>query len=164
MYFEFHKQRNFIFLGVEASFTLIDFILFFFSFILGFIFALFFLIFAVAVLQKIFSRYEFEFDMDEYSITKYYRFFKYFRIRFQTIGFGEVEEFLLSNFESGNAMFSKGMGTKDWYTLDIMTDSGYIRLVKAEDDELDQLYELYGDLKEKLDIYFKFRVEFLEHN
>jgi hypothetical protein len=162
MNYDLYKQQNVVFLGVEASFTLIDFLMFFSSFLLGFIFALFFLIFAFAVLQKIFSRYEFEFNKDEYTITRYYRFFNYFRIRLQTIGFGDVDEFLLSNFESGKALFSKGMRSKEWFTLDLMTNNGYIRLVKSEEEELDQLYELYQELEEKLDIYFKFRVEFLE--
>lgn len=162
MKYDLHKQHNLVFLGVEASFTLIDFLLFFSSFLLGFVFALFFLIFALAVLQKIFSRYEFQFDLDEYTITKHYRFFSYFRFRMQTIGFGEVSEFLLSNLDSGQALFSKGMKNKEWFTLDIMTKNGYIRLVKAEEEELDELYELYQDLEDKLDIYFKFRIEFLE--
>lgn len=149
-------------MGVEASFTLIDFLLFFSSFLLGFVFALFFLIFAVAVLQKIFSRYEFEFNTDDYTITKYYKFFGYFRFRLRTISFGEVDEFLLSNHESGQALFSKGMESKEWFTLDMMTENGYIRFAKTEKDEVDELYELYQELEEKLDIYFKFRVEFLD--
>lgn len=161
MNYDIHKKHNLILLGVEASFTLIDFLLFFSSFLLGFVFALFFLIFAVAVLQKIFSRYEFEFDTDDYTITKYYKFFSYFRFRLRTIGFGEVDEFLLSNHDSGPALFSKGMKSKEWFTLDVMTENGYIRLVKSEDDEVDELYEIYQALEEKLDIYFKFRVEFL---
>jgi hypothetical protein len=151
-------------LGVEASFTLIDFLLFFASFLLGFVFALFFLIFAVAVLLKIFSRYEFEFNTDDYSITKYFRFFSYFRFRMRTIGFGEVEEFLFSDHDSGDALFSKGMKKQEWFTLDIMTDNGYLRLVKSENDEVDQLYELYQLLEERLNLYFKFRVEFSETN
>lgn len=162
MHYELHKNYNVIFLGVEASFTLIDFMLFFASFLLGFVFALFFLIFAIAVIQKIFSRYEFEFDTDEYTLTRYYRFFKYFRFRTQTIGFGEVDEFLLSNYESGEALFSKGMKPKEWFTLDIMTDNGYLRLVKSDEEELDEVYEIFEELKERLDIYFKFRIEFLE--
>lgn len=162
MNYDLYKQNHVVFLGVEASFTLIDFLLFFSSFLLGFVFALFFLIFAFAVLQKIFSRYEFEFNKDEYTITRYYRFFSYFRIRLQTIGFGDVDEFLLSNFESGEALFSKGMRSKEWFTLDLMTNNGYIRLVKTDEEELDVLYEIYQELEEKLDIYFKFRVEFLE--
>ncbi|MBD3615624.1 MAG: hypothetical protein HUJ22_03550 [Gracilimonas sp.] len=162
MNYDLSKNHNLVFLGVEASFTLIDFLLFFSSFLLGFVFALFFLIFAIAVLQKIFSRYEFEFNTDEYTITRYYKFFSYFRFRLQTIGFGEVDEFLLSNYESGQALFSKGLKPKEWFTLDLMTENGYIRLVKSEEEELDELYELYQDLEEKLEIYFKFRIEFLE--
>lgn len=162
MNYDLSKNHNLVFLGVEASFTLIDFLLFFSSFLLGFVFALFFLIFAIAVLQKIFSRYEFEFNTDEYTITRYYKFFSYFRFRIQTIGFGEVDEFLLSNYESGQALFSKGLKPKEWFTLDLMTENGYIRLVKSEEEELDELYELYQDLEEKLEVYFKFRIEFLE--
>lgn len=162
MNYDLFKRHDRVFLGVEASFTLIDFLMFFFSFLLGFVFALFFLIFAFAVLQKIFSRYEFEFNKDEYTITRYYRFFSYFRIRLQTIGFGDVDEFLLSNFESGKALFSKGMKPKEWFTLDLMTNNGYIRLVKSDEEELNELYELFHELEEKLDIYFKFRIEFIE--
>ena len=123
---------------------------------------MFFLIFAIAVLQKIFSRYEFEYDLDAYTVTKYYRFFSYFRFRMRTIGFGEVNEFLLSNHETGKALFSKGMDKQEWFTLDIMTENGYMRLVKSDKEELDEVYELFQELEEKLDIYFKFRVEFID--
>lgn len=163
MNYDFKKASNQVFLGIESSFTLIDFILFFFSFILGFVFALFFLIFAIAVLQKIFSRYEFEFSTDDYTITRYYRFFGYFRFKRERIGFGEVEEILLSNFESGNALFTRGMQPKEWFTLDIRTKNGYIRLIKTEEEDLEVLYELYNQLEDALDLYFKFRMEFLEN-
>lgn len=164
MNYDLYKNRNLVFFGVEASFTLIDFLLFFASFLLGFVFALFFLIFAIAVLQKIFSRYEFEFNSDEYTITRYYRFFSYFRFKMQRIGYSEVDEFLLSNYETGKALFSKGMKTKEWFTLDIITENGYIRLVKTEEEELDELYEIYQELEDKLELYFKFRIEFIGNN
>lgn len=80
----------------------------------------------------------------------------------RTIGFGEVEEFLLSDHDSGDALFSKGMKQQEWFTLDIMTDNGYLRLVKSEKDELDQLYDLYQLLEERLDLYFRFRLDFTE--
>ncbi|MDZ7807014.1 MAG: hypothetical protein U5K71_07850 [Gracilimonas sp.] len=162
MNYDLYKDRNIVFLGVESSFTLIDFLLFFSSFILGFVFALFFFIFAFAVLQKIFSRYEFEFDSDSYSITKYYKFFGYFRFRIQTIGYGEIDEFLLSNYDSGKALFGKGMEPAEWFTIDLVTNNGYIRMVKAEEDELEDVYEIFQMLKERLDIYFSFRIEFIE--
>ena len=162
MNFDLHKQRDLIFLGVEASFTLIDFILFFFSFVLGFVFAMFFLIFAVAVLQKIFSRHEFVFDRDEYIIVKYYRFFRYFRIKLRTIGFGDIEEVLLSNHESGKALIGSNMRSKQWYSLDLRTKNEFIRITKTEEEELSDLYDLYNELEEMLDLYFKFRIEFLE--
>lgn len=162
MNYDLHKQRDLIFVGVEASFTLIDFILFFFSFVLGFVFAMFFLIFAFAVLLKIFSRYEFVFDRDEYTVTKYYRFFRYFRVKLRTIGFGDVQEILLSNHDSGQALFSKGMKPQEWFSLDIKTENEYIQISKNEEEELSELYELYTEMEEMLDIYFKFRVEFLE--
>lgn len=80
----------------------------------------------------------------------------------QTIGFGEVNEILLSNFEGGKALFSSGMENKEWFTLDIKTSNGYFRLVKTDEEELDELYEIYNELEEKLDLYFSFRIEFLE--
>jgi hypothetical protein len=80
----------------------------------------------------------------------------------QTISFGDVDEFLLSNYESGKALNSTGMKNQEWFTLDLMTTNGYIRLVKSDEEELNELYELFNELKEKLDIYFKFRIEFLE--
>ncbi len=120
---------------------------------------MFFLIFAFAVLQKIFSRYEFEFNTDEYSITKYYKIFGYFRFRMQKLGFGEVEQFLLSNHHREQALFSKGMATKEWFTLDVRTKNGYMRLVKCEEEELEELYALYSALSEKLELYFAFNTE-----
>jgi hypothetical protein len=162
--YDLYKKQNGVFLGVEASFTLIDFLLFFTSFLLGFVFAMFFLIFAFAVLQKIFSRYEFEFNTDEYTIIKYYRFFGYIRFKLQKTGFGEVREFLLSDQESGEALFSKGMHTKKWFSLDIMTGNAFLRLAKTEEDEMTELYELYHELEEKLDTYFTFRMEFAPEN
>ncbi|MEX0722180.1 MAG: hypothetical protein WD059_15990 [Balneolaceae bacterium] len=162
MHYEVKKRPNSIFVGVEASFTLIDFLLFFASFLLGFVFALFFLIFAIAVLQKIFSRHEFVFDLDKYEITRYYRFFSYFRFRQRTISFGEVEQILLSNYDSGQALFSRGMKKKEWFTLDINTKNSFLRVVKAEPEEVDEIYQLYLELEEKLDLYFKFKMEFVE--
>lgn len=162
MNYDLHKDRNIVFLGVESSFTLIDFLLFFSSFILGFVFALFFFIFAFAVLQKIFSRYEFEFDTDSYTLIKYYKFFGYFRLKIQTLGFGEIDEILLSNMDSGRALFGKGMKPTEWFTLDLLTKNGYVRIVKAENEELEEVYEIFDVLKERLDIYFNFRIEFIE--
>lgn len=162
MNYDLYKDRNIVFLGVESSFTLIDFLLFFSSFILGFVFALFFFIFAFAVLQKIFSRYEFEFDLDTYTITKYYKFFGYFRLKIQTVGFGEIDEILLSNFDSGRALFGKGMKPTEWFTLDLITQNGFVRMVKADEDELEDVYVIFEMLKERLDIYFSFRIEFIE--
>ncbi|MEX0609769.1 MAG: hypothetical protein WD016_08585 [Balneolaceae bacterium] len=162
MNYEVEKRPNSVFVGVEASFTLIDFLLFFCSFFLGFVFALFFLIFAFAVLQKIFSRHEFEFNSDTYKITRYYRFFSYFRFRQRTISFGEVEQILLSNYDSGQALFSRGMKKKEWFTLDINIENSYLRIAKAESDELDEIYQLYLELEERLDLYFKFKMEFVE--
>lgn len=160
MNYELHKNKQRIYLGVEASFTLIDFLLFFSSFLLGFVFALFFFIFAVSVLNKLFSRTELEFDLDSYTIIKYYRFFGYFRIKLRTIGFGEVKEILFSNQESGETLFGRGMREKQWYTLDILTDNDYIRLAKGDEEEVEEMYELYEGMQEFMHLYFTFREQF----
>lgn len=160
--YEINKHSNSVFIGVEATFTLIDFLLFFSSFLLGFVVGLFFLIFAAAVLQKIFARYEFEFDTDRYEIIKYYRFFGYFRFQRQKISFGDVDHFLLSNYDSGPVLRGKGFKSKEWNTIDIITKSSVLRLTKAENDELDEAYELFEEMQEYLDLYFKFKIEFVE--
>lgn len=162
MKFEINKQRNGISVGVEATFTLIDFLLFFSCFLLGFVAGLFFLIFAVSLLLKIFARDEFEFDTDRYEITRYYRLFGYFRFRRESIPFGDVKHFLLSNYDSGPVLLGKGFKNKEWYTVAIVAKNSVLRLIKAENDELDNVYELYNYLQEYLDLYFKFNIEFAE--
>jgi len=69
---------------------------------------------------------------------------------------------LLSNHESGQALFSKGMKSKEWFSLSLRTDTEYIQINKTDEDELEELYELFNEMEEMLDIYFNFRVEFLE--
>tara|TARA_R100000908_G_scaffold61985_1_gene40718 strand:+ start:61768 stop:61944 length:177 start_codon:yes stop_codon:yes gene_type:complete len=54
------------------------------------------------------------------------------------------------------------MKPKEWFSLDIATENEFIQISKNEEEELNELYELYTEMKEMLDIYFKFRVEFLE--
>ena len=73
-----------------------------------------------------------------------------------------MEEILLSNHHSGEALFSKGMKQKEWFSLDIKTTNEYIKIIRTEEDELQQLYELYNEMEEMLDLYFRFRIEFLE--
>lgn len=162
MKYEIHKKSASIVVGVEATFTLIDFLLFFSSFLLGFVVGLFFMIFAAAVLLKIFARYEFEFNTDRYEILKYYRLFGYFRFRQQKIGFSEVDHFLLSNFDSGPVLKGKGISKKEWFTIDVRLQNNIVRVAKAENDELDEIYELYQDLEEILGLYFSFKTEFIK--
>ena len=123
---------------------------------------IFFLIFAGSLLLKIFTRNEFEFDTDRYEITRYYRLFGYFRFRRESISFGDVQYFLLSNYDSGPVLLGKGFKNKEWYTVAIVAKNSVMRLIKAENDELDEVYELYNYLQEHLDLYFKFNIEFVE--
>jgi hypothetical protein len=73
-----------------------------------------------------------------------------------------VSEILLSNHESGQALIGGSMKAKQWFSLDLKTQSELIRIIKTEEEELSDLYDLYYDLEEMLNIYFVFRVEFLE--
>lgn len=161
MKYEIHKKSDSVRVGVEATFTLIDFLLFFSSFLLGFVIGLFFLIFAAAVLQKIFARYEFEFNTDRYEIIKYYRIFGYFRFQQQKVSFSEVEYFLLSNYDSGPVLRGTGFKRKEWHSIIIRLNNNIIQLAKAEDDEQDAIQDLYQALEEDLSLYFKFKTEFI---
>ncbi|MFN1833786.1 hypothetical protein AB2B38_000885 [Balneola sp. MJW-20] len=160
MNYQLQKKGPVIAVSVEASFTLIDFLVFFTAFFLGFVFAGFFLIFAFAVIQKIFSRYDFVFDLDRYSVTRFYSFFSYFRFRREERSFSDITEILLSDHDSGKVLFGKGMSEKVWYTLDIMGNTGFSRIAQVEEDDLEVLYELFEDLSDELDIFLRFRTDF----
>ncbi|MTI88374.1 MAG: hypothetical protein FH748_10430 [Balneolaceae bacterium] len=132
------------------------------SFLIGSFFMMIFLLFTIAVILKIFVRYEYIFDLDRYEIVQYLRFFSYFKIRMRRMPFGEVDHILLSNYDSGNVLRGDGMRMKEWFTLDIRTDNNVVRLIRVEADEVEELNELYYELKDKLDRFFTFNVEFVE--
>lgn len=159
MKYQLKKNGPVFSVSVEATFTLIDFLVFFVAFLLGFVFAGFFLIFAFAVLQKIFSRYDLVFDLDRYTMTRFYSFFSYFRFKREERSFDHIKEILLSDHESGNTLFGSGMSQKAWYTLEVRGDNSSVQIVKVEEDELYALYELFEDMKDELELYIRFRVD-----
>ena len=55
--------------NVEDSFTLLDFMALFACLLLGVFFAVFLWMFAVALLIKLFTRNEYEFDSERYQLT-----------------------------------------------------------------------------------------------
>lgn len=162
MNYTLRRDSGYMVVSVEASFTLLDFLMMIISFLIGSVFMMIFYLFTAAVIMKIFVRYEFHFDMDSYEITRYMRVFNFFRFRLRNIGFGEVKRFLLSNHESGQVLLGRGMGTKEWYTIDAELGNSILRIVKVEEDELEETYELFEELKEELSLYFKFDMEFVE--
>ncbi len=152
-----------ILLSVEDSFTLLDFLAFFACFFLGFVFAIFLWMFAFALLVKLFTRHEYEFDSDSYRLSQYIRIFGYLRIKRRVISFEDIDRFLFSNFDSGNALVERGLVTKEWYTLEIvMKDKRRIRMVKSAPDELHEIDELYHDLREYMSDWFHFEVDYEE--
>ena len=163
MRYKLNKKESLLTLTVEAGFTLLDFMALFACLLLGFFFALFLWIFAVSILVKLFTRYDYEFDSDQYVLTPYLRIFNYVRFRQKKIPFDEIDRFLFSNFDSGKALVEKGLVSKEWFTLEIITkDKQRIRLVKAQGDELEEIDYLYFDLKDRMDDLFKFEVEYEE--
>ena len=150
-------------LSVEESFTLIDFMVLFACLALGLVFMVFLWIFAVALLIKLFTRHEYAFDSDEYKLTIYLRVLGYFRFKRRVLSFDEIDRFLFSNFDSGNALAGRGLVYKEWFTLEILLrDKHRIRLVKLPPDDIDKINELYLDLKKMMNDWFKFEVEYEE--
>lgn len=165
MRYKLQKNPPVIGVSVEASFTLLDFMALFACLLLGVFFALFLWIFAVAILIKVFTRNDYEFSSDTYSLTQYLRIFSYLRIKRRNISFDEIDRFLFSNFDSGQALVEKGLINKEWFTLEIITkDKQRIQLVKAQPDELEEMDRLYFELKDYLGDWFDFEVEYEELN
>ncbi len=162
MRYKLSNESDFRRLNVEASFTLIDFMLLFACFLLGIFFALFLWMFAAAVFIKLFTSHDFEFDTDTYQVRYYIRVFSYFRFSRRVISFGEVQQILLSNQDTGKALAERGLTTKEWFTLDIVTKDRPIRIARVETDELEELHELFIELEEHYDQYFQFQIFVVE--
>lgn len=152
-----------VILTVEDSFTLLDFMALFACLLLGVFFMVFLWIFAVALLIKLFTRHEYVFNSDTYQLTRFLRIFSYLRIRRRVIPFDEIDKFLFSNFDSGQALVERGLVSKEWFTLEIvLTDKRRIRLVKLDAEDIEQVHELYAELKKLMNDWFHFEVEYEE--
>jgi len=89
--------------------------------------------------------------------------FGYLRIRRRVIPFDDIDKFLFSNFESGQALVERGLINKEWFTLEIvLTDKRRIRVVRLDTDEIEQVHELYTELKNLMNDWFHFEVEYEE--
>jgi len=163
MRYKINFKKPDVSLTVEDSFTLLDFMALFACLLLGVFFAVFLWIFAVALLIKLFTRHEYVFNSDSYKLTHYFRIFSYLRLRRRIIAFDEIDKFLFSNFNSGQALVERGLISKEWFTLEILlNDKRRIRLVKLDADEINQIHELYAELKKLMNDWFHFEVEYEE--
>ncbi len=152
-----------VILTVEDSFTLLDFMALFACLLLGVFFAVFLWIFAFSLLIKLFTRHEYVFDSDRYQLTRYLRIFTYLKIRRRVIQFDEIDKFLFSNFNSGQALVERGLVSKEWFTLEIiLADKQRIRLVKLDGEDIEEVHELYSELKKLMNDWFHFEVEYEE--
>lgn len=157
------KRSEIIELSIEESFTLLDFIALFACLLLGFFFAMFLWMFAAAIIVKVFTRHEFEFDADSYRLRQYLRIFGYLRIKRRDLSFDEIEKMLFSNFNSGSAMVEKGLIHKEWFTIEILKkDAQKLRIAKVDEDEIEDLNELFYELKERMGHWFTFEIEYEE--
>ncbi len=150
-------------LSVEESFTLLDFMALFACLLLGVFFAVFLWIFAVALLIKLFTRHEYVFNSDTYKLTRFLRIFSYLRIKRREISFDDIDKFLFSNFNSGQALVERGLVNKEWFTLEIiLKDKQRVRLVKLDAEEIEDVHKLYTELKNLMNDWFHFEVEYEE--
>ncbi|MEO9885666.1 MAG: hypothetical protein ABJR05_01490 [Balneola sp.] len=158
MKYRLDDKSEVITIQIEATFTLIDFTALIVCFILGFIFAVFFWMFFIALFIKLFASYEFIFNSDEYTVRQNIAWFSYFKIKRREFSFSEVKSIRFSNEESGSAL-QETMKVKEWYTIDMILESNYARIVKVPEDELGKADELYLVLREYFGEYFKFDTE-----
>ncbi|MEO1022522.1 MAG: hypothetical protein AAFW89_08255 [Bacteroidota bacterium] len=145
--------------STEASFTLIDFLVFFFCLLAGMFTTLILWMFAAAVLVKVFTRNEFRFNTDRYELSQYLRIFNYFPVRRRTLSFGDVEHIRISN-RQGDMLSGGGLTKKEWMIIELMTSSKPITIAKGDQDEVVEVYELYETLNMELGTWFRFREEF----
>ena len=149
--------------NVEDSFTLLDFMALFACLLLGVFFAVFLWMFAVALLIKLFTRNEYEFDSEQYQLTQYFRIFTYIKIKRRVLSFDEIDKFLFSNFDSGQALVGRGLVSKEWFSIElILKDKQYVQLVKVTADDFEKINEFYFDLKTLMDDWFHFVVDYEE--
>lgn len=162
MRYQIKQDSQFYRVKVEASFTLIDYMLLFASALGTVFFALFSVIFFGTVFVKLFTQHEFEFDKDRYEMTQYLRLFNYIRFKRHTLSYGDINRIVLTNAESGNVLSSRGFLSKEWFTIDIITPIKVHRIAKVEEDELEETYDLYYDLEQELGEMLNFDVDIVE--
>lgn len=147
MRYQLQQNSRYIRLRVEASFTLIDYILLFASALATLFFAFFAVLFFGTLCVKLFTQSEYQFDMDRYELTSYVRVFNYLRFRRRVLSFSEIKRFLLSNQNSGLALGAKGLFSKEWISLEVYTPNNVFLLAKVDEQELEEIYELYVELE-----------------
>ena len=162
MRYKIEERNHTVRVEVEASFSLLDFLGLFACLMLGVYFAVFLWIFAATVLVRLFTKNEFEFDLDNEQAIQYLKILSYIRIKRYTISFRDIHVILFSNLESGPALFEFGTKEKEWYSLEIKTKAKNYLVVKGEPDEFDAMLLLYFDMERRLDDFVFFQSEFIE--
>lgn len=150
-----------VILSVEESFTLIDYIALFTCLLLGVFFAVFLWIFACALLIKLFTRNEYVFNSDNYTLIIYFRIFTYLKIKTRKLSFDEIKKITFTNLDSGKVLIERGLVTKEWFTLDIiLRDKQTIRITKLSAENVEDINDLYLELKNYMDDWFRFEIEY----
>ncbi len=110
---------------------------------------------------RLFTRHEYEFDSDRYQLTQYFRIFSNIKIKRRLLSFDEIDRFLFSNFDSGQALVGRGLVRKEWFTIElILKDKQHIQLVKVTADDIEKINEFYSNLKVLMDDWFHFVVDY----
>ena len=75
----------------------------------------------------------------------------------------DIDKFLFSNFNSGQALVERGLVSREWFTLEIiLKDKQRVRLVKLDAEEIEDVHKLYTELKNLMNDWFHFEVEYEE--
>ncbi len=144
------KDGYFLTIHIEEFFTLIDYMLLMFCFLLGLFFSTIIWIFGLAVFIKLFVSHEYVFNTDIYKIEQYLRLFSYFRLQIRIIPFGEINSITFTDSHSEHALSEKGFLKKVFYTIDIVTPNKVLHICKTDAIDGNKAYKLFNIIYEEL--------------
>jgi len=161
MNFSWSFTDNIITLEIEDRFTLLDFIFLFATLLLGLLVSGVFLAFSVGYVAKIFSRNQFEFDIEKKRMQKYVYILVFIRLKLSEHNFSEIKQFTYTNYDLGNPFWPVNWINQQTYSIIIESINSITPLAKVQESDKDYTDNLFEEMEQKLKTYFHFRSEFL---
>lgn len=161
MNFSWSFTDNKIILEIEDRFTLLDFIFLFATLLLGLLVTGVFLAFSVGYVAKIFSRNQFEFDVEKKRLQKYVYILGFIRLKLSEHNFSEIKQFTYTNYDLGNPFWPVNWINQQTYSIIIESINSITLLAKVQESDKDYTDNLFEEMEQKLKTYFHFRSEFL---